>query len=357
MVTPEAKRAVVRFWRERLRLSERRACDLIGLDRSRRGTGPDGRGERGLRNAVPRVVHVRARGRGGWRGRATVVHRTRVVCARTALDSGHAVCDDRRRLRFLGDGAAQRRRGNGNACIPELLARNAELRFHGRQQQRHVGCDRPGPRGSDTDRLRVLATRIVRRRTTRRSPPTWRAGDCASPDRCSEYSPERSHATRSSEARDQILQASAAPERDRETTRTLISVNHSPSVGIRYLPSAAAGGARDFFAAVRGDREKPAGLVRDRSRRCDAVVGNIRSIRRRVRHRQDASGPDVGDAAHLFAGQPCARPEKHRQYDRGCRRHDRSVQPSFCEHPIHRHNAVSEQTLRIRGGYGGENIG
>ena len=34
MVTPEAKRAVVRFWREGLGLSERRACSLIGLDRS-----------------------------------------------------------------------------------------------------------------------------------------------------------------------------------------------------------------------------------------------------------------------------------------------------------------------------------
>ena len=34
MVTPEAKRTVVRFWREGIGLSERRACDLIGLDRS-----------------------------------------------------------------------------------------------------------------------------------------------------------------------------------------------------------------------------------------------------------------------------------------------------------------------------------
>jgi putative transposase len=34
VVTPEAKRAVVRFWREGLGLSERRACRLIGLDRS-----------------------------------------------------------------------------------------------------------------------------------------------------------------------------------------------------------------------------------------------------------------------------------------------------------------------------------
>jgi len=34
VVTPEAKRAVVRFWREGLGLSERRACSLIGLDRS-----------------------------------------------------------------------------------------------------------------------------------------------------------------------------------------------------------------------------------------------------------------------------------------------------------------------------------
>jgi putative transposase len=34
MVAPEAKRAVVRFWREEQGLSERRACTLIGLDRS-----------------------------------------------------------------------------------------------------------------------------------------------------------------------------------------------------------------------------------------------------------------------------------------------------------------------------------
>ena len=34
MVTPEAKRTVVRFWREGMGLSERRACSLIGLDRS-----------------------------------------------------------------------------------------------------------------------------------------------------------------------------------------------------------------------------------------------------------------------------------------------------------------------------------
>ena len=34
MVTPEAKRTVVRFWREEKGLSERRACSLIGLDRS-----------------------------------------------------------------------------------------------------------------------------------------------------------------------------------------------------------------------------------------------------------------------------------------------------------------------------------
>ena len=33
-MTPEAKRTVVRFWREGLGLSERRACTLIGLDRS-----------------------------------------------------------------------------------------------------------------------------------------------------------------------------------------------------------------------------------------------------------------------------------------------------------------------------------
>jgi putative transposase len=34
VVTPEAKRTVVRFWREGMGLSERRACSLIGLDRS-----------------------------------------------------------------------------------------------------------------------------------------------------------------------------------------------------------------------------------------------------------------------------------------------------------------------------------
>jgi len=34
VVTPEAKRTVVRFWREQMGLSERRACGLIGLDRS-----------------------------------------------------------------------------------------------------------------------------------------------------------------------------------------------------------------------------------------------------------------------------------------------------------------------------------
>jgi putative transposase len=34
VVTPEAKRTVVRFWREGMELSERRACRLIGLDRS-----------------------------------------------------------------------------------------------------------------------------------------------------------------------------------------------------------------------------------------------------------------------------------------------------------------------------------
>jgi transposase InsO family protein len=34
VVTPEAKRTVVRFWREQIGLSERRACGLIGLDRS-----------------------------------------------------------------------------------------------------------------------------------------------------------------------------------------------------------------------------------------------------------------------------------------------------------------------------------
>ena len=34
MVTPEAKRTVARFWREHSGLSERRVCELIGLDRS-----------------------------------------------------------------------------------------------------------------------------------------------------------------------------------------------------------------------------------------------------------------------------------------------------------------------------------
>jgi transposase InsO family protein len=33
-MTPEAKRAVVRFWRDGLGLSERRGCGLMGLDRS-----------------------------------------------------------------------------------------------------------------------------------------------------------------------------------------------------------------------------------------------------------------------------------------------------------------------------------
>jgi putative transposase len=34
VVTPEAKRSVVCFWREQMKLSERRACGLIGLDGS-----------------------------------------------------------------------------------------------------------------------------------------------------------------------------------------------------------------------------------------------------------------------------------------------------------------------------------